>query len=156
MPRDPNRSPDHGRLIVMVDDDAEDQYLAAEALTTLARPVRLLPLASGAELIDYLNRAGKFSALSAPPRPDLVLLDLNMPRMDGHETLRRLREDPAQQDLAVVVFSTSQAPSDVTRAYRNGANSYIVKPQSFDALCAILTTLAEYWFHTAVTSHARD
>jgi len=139
----------------MVDDDAEDQYLAAEALKEIGDNSTLHGLADGAQLLDYLCREGAFAGDEDVRRPDLVLLDLNMPIMDGHEALRRLREFEDLRDLPVVVFSTSRARSDINSAYRNGANTYIVKPQSFDDLCQTMESLRRYWFEVAETPDAK-
>lgn len=137
------------QIIVMVDDDVEDQYLAAEALKASDRPTNLVAMSSGGELLDYLRHQGDYASEARAPRPVLILLDLNMPVMDGHETLVELRKDKTLRDLPIVIFSTSQAESDIKRAYENGANTYIRKPQSFDELCDTLANVQRYWFEIA-------
>jgi len=137
------------KLILLVDDNPEDQYLTAEALKTVGRANEFRALDSGTQLLAYLRREGTYAADGVAPRPDLVLLDLNMPRMTGHETLTELREIDEYLDLPVIIFSTSQADNDVREAYRNGANSYIAKPDSFDDLCEAMDSVQRYWFDTA-------
>lgn len=136
-------------VVVMVDDDADDLFLAAEAIDNIAAEIDFRALTNGAELLDYLNRQGPFAAPGAAPRPDLVLLDLNMPLMDGHTTLNVLREQDEFRDIPVIIFSTSTAPTDIRKSYLGGANTYIAKPQSFDALCETMRCLSNYWFDTA-------
>jgi CheY-like chemotaxis protein len=87
---------------------------------------------------------------------DLVLLDLNMPLMDGHATLNVLRKQDEFRDIPVVIFSTSTAPTDIQKSYMGGANTYIAKPQSFDALCVTMQKLSEYWFDTAERANVAD
>lgn len=139
-----------GHLILLVDDNAEDQYLTLEALRAAGGKNTMRTLDSGAELLAYLRREGKYAAEASAPRPDLVLLDLNMPRMNGHETLAELRKIDEYRNLPVIVYSTSAVEKDVSLAYRGGANSYIAKPDSFEALCRAMSTLQEFWFDTAI------
>ncbi len=139
-----------GRLILLVDDNPEDQYLTTEAFRAAGGNNNIFTLGSGAELLAYLRREGAYAAEGTAPRPDLVLLDLNMPRMNGHETLAALRKIDAVSNLPVIIYSTSEVDEDVNQAYRGGANSYIAKPDSFEALCRAMATLQEFWFETAV------
>tara|TARA_R110001592_G_scaffold67338_2_gene206488 strand:- start:159 stop:599 length:441 start_codon:yes stop_codon:yes gene_type:complete len=139
-----------GRLILLVDDNAEDQYLTTEALRAAGGKNTMRTLDGGAELLAYLRRDGEYAVDGAAPRPDLILLDLNMPRMSGHETLAELRKIDEFRNLPVIVFSTSAVEQDVNLAYRGGANAYITKPDSFEALCRAMSTLQEFWFNTAV------
>ena len=133
------------RLIVMADDNAEDLYLAEEALKTIGDDTAFRAFESGEALLDYLE-----SAVDAekPAYPDLVMLDVNMPRVNGPETLAAMRKLEHCRDIPVVMFSSSAAESDVRAAYRSGASSYVRKPESFDGLCRTLETLRRYWFET--------
>ncbi len=135
-----------GRVILMVDDDPEDLLLASEAMRSINSTCELRTVESAAELMDYLRHQGAFSDPSSAPRPDLVLLDLNMPKTNGVEVLQAMRSDETFCDLTVVVFSTSSAGRDIRNAYRAGANSYISKPESFEDLCRAMRTLCSYWF----------
>jgi len=96
-----------GRLILLVDDNAEDQYLTTEALRAAGGKNTMHTLDGGEELLAYLRRDGEYAVDGAAPRPDLILLDLNMPRMSGHETLAELRKIDEFRNLPVIVFSTS-------------------------------------------------
>ncbi len=136
-------------VLIMVDDDNDDLFLATEAIDSIAPDVEFRTLHNGLELIDYLNRQGSFASPATAPRPDLVLLDLNMPILDGHATLDMLRKQDEFRDIPIVIFSTSTAPMDIRKSYVGGANTYIAKPQSFDELCEIMQRLSEYWFETA-------
>src|SRR5262249_28014308 len=100
----------------------------------------------GEELMDYLHRRGKYSNPKDSPRPGLILLDLNMPRKDGREALREIKNDPKLRDIPVVVLTTSKAEEDVVRTYSLGVNSYIAKPVKFTALVEIMKTMTKYWF----------
>jgi CheY-like chemotaxis protein len=133
-------------MILMADDDREDCMLAKEALveSRLANDLRFVY--DGEELMDYLRRRGRYSPPADSPRPGLVLLDLNMPRMDGREALREIKTDPDLRRIPIVVLTTSKAEEDIIRSYDLGVNSFIVKPVSFEALVETMKTLARYWF----------
>jgi CheY-like chemotaxis protein len=96
--------------------------------------------------MDYLHRRGAFTDPASAPRPDLILLDLNMPRKDGREALHEIKADPALRRIPVVVLTTSKTEQDVLRSYDLGANSYITKPVTFDSLVEVVRTLGQYWF----------
>ncbi|HTD88308.1 MAG TPA: response regulator [Candidatus Binatia bacterium] len=134
-------------VILMADDDADDRLLAQDALADSKIPCELHFVENGEELMDYLHRRGKFSAASAP-RPGLILLDLNMPRKDGREALREIKASPDLRRIPVVVLTTSHADTDIGHIYDLGANSFISKPASFDALVGLMRSVGHYWFHT--------
>ena len=140
----------------MVDDDTDDLFLAEEAFEHIDADLDFRTLSNGSELIAYLNRDGRFAEPAAAPRPDLVLLDLNMPLMDGHTALGLLRAREDFRDIPIVIFSTSTAPKDIRKSYLGGANTYIAKPQSFDELCEIMKCLSEYWFSMAERANVSD
>jgi len=131
----------------MADDDADDRLLAQDALAESKIPSELHFVENGEELMDYLNRRGRYSAVSAP-RPGLILLDLNMPKKDGREALREIKSDEELRRIPVVVLTTSQADTDIGQIYDLGANSFITKPVSFDALVNVMRTVGHYWFET--------
>lgn len=132
-------------VILMADDDPEDVMLAQDALAESRLANALNVVGDGEELLDYLHQRGKYNADNAP-RPGLILLDLNMPRLDGREALARIKSDPSLRRIPVVVLTTSKAEEDVFRSYDLGANSYITKPVTFDSLVNVVRNLAEYWF----------
>jgi CheY-like chemotaxis protein len=136
----------NGIVILMADDDEEDRMLTADALRESKLANDLTTVNDGEELMDYLHHRGKHAPPAAAPRPGLVLLDLNMPRKDGREVLREMKADPLLRSIPVVVLTTSKAEEDVERIYDLGANSFIVKPVTFDALVHAMRVATEYWF----------
>ena len=96
--------------------------------------------------MDYLQRRGKYVSLADSPRPGLILLDLNMPKKDGREALKEIKQDPRLCTIPVVVLTTSKADTDISRIYELGANSFISKPVSFDSLVEVMKILGRYWF----------
>ncbi len=131
--------------ILMVDDDEDDRMMTEKALrkNRVINPIQFL--SDGEELLDYIKRKGKFSDPGASPRPCFVLLDLNMPRMDGRKALLFLKADPELKKIPVVVLSTSSAEEDILRSYNLGANSFITKPVTFDGLVSTMESLKNYW-----------
>lgn len=134
-----------GVTILMADDDPDDRLMAKEALeeARLANSLRFVE--DGEELMDYLNRRGKFNDPATSPVPGLILLDLNMPRKDGREALKEIKSDPNLKNIPVVVLTTSKAEEDIYRTYNLGVNSFISKPVSFEGLVDIMKTLTRYW-----------
>ncbi|HEY7769281.1 response regulator [Longimicrobium sp.] len=132
-------------LILMADDDADDRLLAADALAEARLNNELRFVEDGEELMDYLNRRGRWSAPGAAPRPGLILLDLNMPRKDGREALREIKAHPELRRIPVVVLTTSRAEEDVLRSYDLGASSFISKPVTFDGLVSAMKALGRYY-----------
>jgi len=132
-------------LILMADDDADDRLLAADALAEARLNNELRFVEDGEELMDYLNRRGRWSAPGAAPRPGLILLDLNMPRKDGREALREIKAHPELRRIPVVVLTTSRAEEDVLRSYDLGASSFISKPVTFEGLVSAMKALGRYY-----------
>ncbi len=135
-------------IVLMVDDDPDDHLLVQEALAENGCTTRLQQLLDGGELLDYLHGRGKHASDSSPSRPDLILLDLNMPGMDGREALRVLKEcpEPSVREIPVVVLTTSRDQMDVQTCYTLGASSFIEKPREFERLVEIMKVLVSYWF----------
>ncbi len=133
-------------IILMADDDEDDVILVQDAFerSKLLNDLRIV--ADGLELLDYLRHQGKYSDPASSPRPDLILLDLNMPKMDGRQALKEIRQDPNLKSIPVIVLTTSQAEEDVLLTYSSGANSYITKPVTFESMCDIIRKFGEYWF----------
>lgn len=132
--------------ILMADDDEDDLEMTREALFESRVRNRLVTVTNGEECLNYLYRTGKYAAKDAAPRPGLILLDLNMPRVDGREVLKKIKQDPNLRSIPVVVLTTSKAEEDVFRTYDLGVNSYIVKPVDFAQLVEIMKTIDQYWF----------
>lgn len=133
-------------LILMADDDADDCLMAKEALSESRLVNELRFVHNGEELMDYLGRCGKYQDPASSPRPGLILLDLNMPRKDGREALREIKNNPSLRQIPIVVLTTSKADEDIYRTYDLGANSYITKPVTFEGLVAVIKALGRYWF----------
>jgi CheY-like chemotaxis protein len=131
--------------IVVADDDADDRLLIGDAFqeARITNPVEFVT--DGQELIDYLTATGKYKGREGKPLPGLILLDLNMPRMDGRGVLSRMKADPVLRRIPVVVLTTSKAEEDILRTYDLGVNSFIAKPVTFDALVDLVRAIKHYW-----------
>lgn len=129
----------HPVTILVVDDDPDDRLLALEAAQESRLHGELRFVEDGEALLEYLRAAAV---------PGLILLDLNMPRMDGREALRVLKGDPLLRRIPVVVLSTSSAQEDIRASYDLGVNSFIIKPTSFASLVDVMRSLGRYWLET--------
>jgi CheY-like chemotaxis protein len=138
------------RAILLVEDNPADIKITQRALKESAIPVELLVVRDGQEAVDYLTRQGTHASNDAWRSPDLILLDLNLPRLSGREVLERIRTNPALRMVPVVVLTTSYRPEDVQEMYAAGANTYIQKPQDFARFVQVLQTIQQYWLDTAL------
>lgn len=139
----------HGaRIILLVEDDPGDQELTRRALAGREDRIHLQVVNDGEEALDYLYQRNAYADVEAYPPPDLILLDLNLIRLNGIQVLEKVRNDIRLQHIPVIILTTSQQERDVTRAYNSGACSYIIKPSSIEPFTKILRTLEEYWFNT--------
>ena len=133
-------------VILMADDDPEDVMFTEEALEEARLANRFYSVGDGEELVQYLRREGPYADPADSPRPGLILLDLNMPRKNGFEALKEIKDTPSLRQIPVVVLTTSRAEEDVYRSYDLGVNSFISKPVSFDGLVEAMKVLGKYWF----------
>jgi CheY-like chemotaxis protein len=131
--------------ILVADDDAQDTMLVQLAVKRASLSLHLSSVADGEEAIDYLMGRAQFSDRKAHPFPKMLLLDLKMPRLNGFDVLNFVRQQPGLKQLPIVIFSSSDDPKDIQRAYDGGANSYLCKPHSNGDLAALLKSLEEYW-----------
>lgn len=131
--------------ILMADDDPDDRLLMKEALEEIELPNAIDFVEDGAELMDYLYQKGRF-LIDKTVKPNLILLDLNMPKINGHEALRLIKSDPVLRRIPVIVLTTSKAEGDVIKTYDLGVNSYISKPADFDELVKVAREIERYWF----------
>ncbi|MDW7691081.1 response regulator [Flammeovirgaceae bacterium SG7u.111] len=131
--------------ILYADDDPEDRMLAKDALEESNISNIMHFVEDGEELIQYLRNEGNYEDKEKHPTPSLVLLDLNMPKKDGREALKEIKEDPALRKIPVVILTTSSAEEDVLKTYDMGVSSFITKPVTFDGLVEIMHTLGKYW-----------
>jgi chemotaxis family two-component system response regulator Rcp1 len=138
--------------ILLIEDSATDVMLAEEALEQAKLRNNLHVVKDGVEAMAFLRREGKYSGV---PRPDLMLLDLNMPRKDGREVLAEVKSDDKLKQIPVVVLTTSQAQEDVLKAYGLHANCYISKPVDFEQFANVVRAIDQFWF-TVVTLPTGD
>ncbi|MBN2475500.1 MAG: response regulator [Pirellulales bacterium] len=132
--------------ILMADDDADDCMLVRDALDELQLPHQLYFVRDGEELADYLQRRGDYGDGRNAPCPDLILLDMKMPKRDGREAIQQLKSDPQLRRIPIVALTTSTAADDVQFSYDMGVNSYVTKPVTFRDLVAMMSILCTYWF----------
>ena len=137
-------------VILVAEDDPDDREMLTEAFAHAPAPVELHFVDDGQGLLQHLAvpRPPAAAGAHGPAQPSLILLDLNMPGVDGRETLRRLRADARWRRIPVVVFTTSSAQEDVDQVYALGGNSYITKPARMDDLVQVVHTLERYWLDT--------
>jgi CheY-like chemotaxis protein len=133
-------------VILMADDDPDDRLLARKALAESRLLNDLRFVEDGEELLEYLRRERAYADPLRSPYPHVILLDLNMPRLDGREALEQIKADPVLRHIPVVVLTTSREEEDIYRSYQTGANSFIVKPVTFEGLVEVMRSLGNYWF----------
>lgn len=142
---------DSSRTILIVDDSDDDYDATVRALKQkhgLENPLRRCE--SGGEALDYLFRRGQYAPPAEAPRPGIVLLDLNMPGIDGRRVLSTVKGDTKLRPIPIVVMTNSRDERDIAACYDVGANTYIQKPLDWNSFCVATRRLKEYWFETAV------
>jgi len=132
--------------LLLVDDNPADLSLVREALAETDRQSRLHCVEGGAEALAFLRRNGKYAHVV---RPDLVILDLNLPKTGGLEVLAEVKADPALRDIPVVVFSSSESRRDIARCYKLGANCYVSKPGDLKRFFLVVQSIERFWFSYA-------
>lgn len=132
--------------VLLVEDDPAHAEIVRRNFADFFSENRLEHVSDGRTALDYLYRRGAFADPPRAPRPDLVLLDLRLPGVDGLTVLRTVKEDPPLASIPVVILTTSAAETDVSRAYAHQANSYLVKPVDFGEFVSLMETLGHYWF----------
>ena len=140
-------------FILIAEDDADDRYLLQTAFEENGFKDQLRFVENGVEVLDYLQeQAGKLDRDDAddhPLLPRFILLDLNMPKKDGREVLREIKQHPNLRKIPVIIFSTTNNEQEMERCYELGANSYITKPNSFEQMLHIVADLRQYWMRTS-------
>jgi CheY-like chemotaxis protein len=131
--------------ILLADDDEEDRELARDALQDSRLANEMKFVVDGQDLLDYLRHEGRWAEQYAP-RPGIILLDLNMPKMDGREALAEMKADDSLRRIPVVVLTTSKDEADVLSSYDLGVSSFITKPVTFGGLVDVMKTWTQYWF----------
>ncbi len=132
-------------IFLMADDDPDDRLLIKEAFQESLISNSIYFVEDGVQLMDYLRKKGEYAHPAEAPTPDLILLDLNMPRKDGREALAEIKSDTHLRYIPVVVLTTSKAEEDIMRSYDIGAASYITKPVTFDGLVESIRGMGQYW-----------
>jgi CheY-like chemotaxis protein len=132
-------------LVMLVEDNADHAELVIRTLEDHRISNRIEHFTDGQSAIDYLLRQGEYSNPETSPRPHIILLDLRLPRVDGLVVLGKIKENPELKAIPVIVLTTSEAERDVTRAYDNYVNSYLVKPVGFEEFSKLMNDLGFYW-----------
>jgi CheY-like chemotaxis protein len=134
-------------VILLVEDRDDDVFLVKRALAQANVRNPFFIVRDGEEAVEYLEGLGKYRHREEYPLPDIILLDLKMPKMDGFEVLRYVRSKPEFKALRIIALTSSEDLQDVNQAYELGANSFLVKPLEFENYAAMLRTLASFWLH---------
>lgn len=130
------------RTVLLVEDDPGDTLMIREALETYAPDTEIAAVVDGVDALRYLRGEDEFAGV---PRPDLVLLDLNMPRMDGREVLAEVKSDRELCSIPVVVLTTSSAAQDIRHSYQLHANAYVTKPSDFDEFTSVVRCIERFF-----------
>ena len=141
----------NGSQTILIVEDSDDDYMAtvrAFNKANLVNPVRRCT--NGDQAIDYLLQRGEFSGPGKAPRPNIILLDLNLPGTDGREVLRMIKADPGLHKIPVIVLTTSNAEQDIEQCYEAGANSYVSKPVDLVGFIQAIARLTDYWFNVSI------
>ncbi|MBF0319369.1 MAG: response regulator [Nitrospirae bacterium] len=125
--------------ILHADDDEDDNILISDAFKETGLSANITWIKDGEKLLEYLSERN---------HPDLILLDLNMPRKDGLEALHEIKSNPAMRPIPIIAMTTSSSKEDIQKCYTLGVNSYVKKPESFDRLLEIVNIISKYWFNT--------
>jgi two-component system, chemotaxis family, response regulator Rcp1 len=133
--------------ILLVEDSPSDAELTVEALREAKMRNRLSIVEDGVQAMEFLRRQGQYGNA---PRPDLIMLDLNLPRKDGREVLAEIKADPKLQNIPVVVLTTSRAEQDILRSYNLHANCYVTKPVDFDRFVEVAHSIESFWLSIVV------
>ncbi|MCE9507798.1 MAG: response regulator [Alphaproteobacteria bacterium] len=140
--------PSESQILLIVEDNEEDYEAITRAFKKVHLPNPIFWCKSGQEVLDFLRRAGPSD--NKKPLLGLILLDLNMPGLDGRQTLQAIKEDATLKRIPVVIFTTSSNERDVQGCYQMGANAYIQKPSSFQDMIRVAESIKNYWFETAL------
>lgn len=132
----------HPIEILLVEDNPGDVMLTKHALADAKVANNLYVANDGMEGLNFLRKQGKFADA---PRPDLILTDLNMPRMDGHEMIAEIKQDPALRAIPVVILTSSEAEKDIVKTYDLGANCYVTKPVDLDQFMVVIKSIEDFW-----------
>jgi len=133
------------KIILVVEDNPDDELLMLRALKKNHIENRVVVARDGVEALDYLFHTGKYAGENAPPLPQLILLDLKLPKIDGLQVLKRLRAEPSTKFIPVVVLTSSTEEQDLISSYEHGANGFVQKPVDFNKFVEVANQLGVYW-----------
>ena len=131
--------------ILLVEDNGDHAELVTRSFEQHRAPARIYHVTDGEQALNYLRRRGAYEQPESSPRPNLILLDLRLPRIDGLEVLKEIKSSSDLHDIPAVVLTTSEAETDVARAYERNANSYLVKPIDYAKFTKLMEDLGLYW-----------
>ena len=134
-----------GLQILLVEDGEVDVKITVRAVAKVAPDTRVTVARDGQACLDYVRRAGDYAGPADWVRPEVILLDLNMPRVDGFGVLAALKGDPAYRSIPIVILSASDNRGDVVRSYQSGANGFLKKPVDYDEFTRVMRIFVEYW-----------
>jgi two-component system response regulator len=129
--------------VLLVEDDPGDAELTRAALSESKLALNLTVMEDGEKAMDYLRKLPPFAGATMP---DVVILDLNLPRKDGREVLAEIKSDPALRKIPVVILTTSNADDDIAKSYAHGANCYVTKPMGFPEFAKVVHSIQDFWF----------
>jgi CheY-like chemotaxis protein len=140
----------HSQSILLVEDSADDYEATSRAFKKVNLRNPVVWCKSGRDALDYLKQEGSHKGKGDESRPGLILLDLNMPGLDGRKTLQLIKQDNALKSIPVIILTTSADERDIQNCYQMGANTYVQKPVSFEGLIEAIQRLKSYWFEFAL------
>ena len=140
---------DMRKIILIADDDPDDRLMIGDAFQEGNNPPELIFVEDGEELMLYLTRKGKYFENDLFPIPQLIILDLNMPRKDGREALKEIKASPGLKHIPVIVLSTSSLTEDIVKSYEDGTNCFLTKPLTYNKLVDMTGSFNKYWMETA-------
>lgn len=143
-------APTEAKTILIVEDSDDDFFATQRAFKRAGLSNPLRRCTNGDQAVDYLFRRGEFADPATSPRPSVVLLDLNLPGLDGRDVLRMVKADPELHKIPVIVLTTSAAEQDIERCYADGANTYVQKPVDLQGFFEAVSRLKDYWFEVAI------
>jgi len=143
-------------LVMLVEDNADHAELVIRTLEEHRIANRVRHFLDGQSALDYLMHRNEFESEAENPRPHVILLDLRLPRVDGIDVLKTIKENEDLKSIPVVVLTTSEAEKDVARAYYNHANSYLVKPVGFEEFKKLMEDLGFYWLGWNTNPHSKE
>jgi CheY-like chemotaxis protein len=134
--------------ILLAEDDEEDRMMLQDASRKAGIAAPICCVENGEDLLDFLYHRNNYSDAQKYPKPMLILLDLNMPKLDGRQALEEIKKEERLRNIPVIVFTTSNAREEIIRAYASGATSFIIKPFSFQSLVDMMKIIKHYWMET--------